>query len=116
VRSVSLILDNTPYPLSFPEQEKLLHFLNNSISLDPKEDVTKGTKPLFTKIILYRFKDNVIEINPILYLGDSLLFNSLDWKGGALLKDTSHGELKKFLNEAYQKMLKQERLIPTEKK
>lgn len=112
VRGISFVVGNVAHPVTYEEQTLLLKYFNQLKPLDPKEDVTKGTKPTLTKILIYHYKDTVTEVYTILYLGDSVVLQSSDWNGGALLKDTSHGELKKLLDRIYNQLQIQGRQTP----
>lgn len=109
VRGISLVAENASYPVDYERQVALLSFFNAAKSLDPKEDVSKGTKTLFSKIFIYHYKDLVTEVYPIIYLGNELVFQCRDWNQGEMLKDTSQGKLKALLDDIIKDLQERER-------
>lgn len=94
------------YTLNFQQQNELIGFFNHAIALDPPllslSQNEHLTQPSYTKITVYPFDRPDIEITPVAYIDDQLLFASKTWNEGKQLLDTSKGALKQILENACQ--------------
>lgn len=87
------------YTLNFEQQNKLIAYLNSAIAAD--QSATSLNKPPYTKLIIYRFDLHDIEIIPLGYTEDNLVFVTPLWNNSKPLIDTSKGQLRKLLETTY---------------
>lgn len=104
VRGSAVQHDGKPYTLNFQQQNALIDHLNHAIEIKKSatpELAATTPKLEIEKIIFYRFNANNIEITPISYDGNNLIFSAPDWNRNGLLQDTSAGQLKTLLSQTY---------------
>lgn len=100
IKGISIVRDNQEYPLSYEQQNTLVNLVNKAL-LVKKEDIAEaGTPPDFTKIIVNRFDRTRIEITPVKYVGNDLVFSESTWNPNGWLRDVTHGELKTLILQA----------------
>lgn len=101
VRGTAVVHRHKEYTLNFDQQNALIAYLNQ-LEQVPQNTNRSGQSLLdFEKIIVYKFNAPNIEINPVGYSNDDLLFSIPQWYREGLLKDTSHGELNSLLSKTY---------------
>lgn len=98
VNGVEVVHNNLPYTLNFEQQNGLITLLNAAETI--KAGVPTSTLN-FEKIIIYQFNAPNIEVYPIAYVGEDLVFSVPTWDKVNFLKDSSHGELKKLISQTY---------------
>jgi hypothetical protein len=101
VKGIELIHEGKPYTLNFEQQNGLVTLINLAEPIQDPKDNPKKTPLDFEKIIIYQFNKPNIELNPIGYVNDELVFSAPSWDKDHLLKDKSHGELKQLLSKTY---------------
>lgn len=100
VRGMAVLHRGKEYTLNFSQQNTLLGYLNQALPQEAGEQ-TKKTVLDFDKIIIYTFRPPNIEVMPIAYIHDELLFTAAEWNSGSPLLDTSRGQLKSLLPTTY---------------
>jgi hypothetical protein len=98
VNGVEVVHNKLPYTLNFEQQNGLVTLLNEAETI--KAGVPTSSLD-FDKIIIYVFNAPNIEIYPIAYVGDDLVFSVPAWDKVNFMKDSSHGELKKLISQTY---------------
>lgn len=101
VRGVAIVYRELPYTLNFEQQNSLIDFVNRAVPV--KEASTQApVKPDITKIIVYRFDDTPdVQITPLNYVGDNLLFSAPQLYPDGVLTDLSQGKLRELLKTAH---------------
>lgn len=93
---------NVPYTLNLKQQVGVATYLNEAIPFEPSADEGTKTPTAIEKIVIYRFGDlQPIDITPVYYHHDNLVFSSPEWKGTGLLMDNSNGKLKNLLSQTF---------------
>lgn len=101
VRGSAVVHRSKEYTLNFSQQNALIAYINNTEKVPHTIKRTGQTLLDFEKIIVYKFNAPNIEIKPIGYVNNELLFSVPEWYKEGLLKDTSNGELKSILSQTY---------------
>lgn len=99
VRGVEVVHKQTPYPLNFDQQRKLIDLLNQSQQI-PQTSYPKGSIN-FEKIVIYRFNAPNIELTPISEMDHELIFNVPEWNRNGLIKDNSKGKLQELISQTF---------------
>lgn len=100
VRGVAVEHKDKLYTLNFNQQNDLIGYLNKSVPISTQ--VTEEKPKLeVSKIVIYLFGSPDIEIIPIEYRNNDLIFSSPDWNRSGLMKDMSGGAMKKLLSQTY---------------
>lgn len=100
VRGMAVVHRGKEYTLNFSQQNTLLGYLNQALPQEAGKQ-TKKTALDFDKIIIYTFRPPNIEVRPIAYINDELLFTAPEWNSDSPLLDTSRGQLKSLLPTTY---------------
>lgn len=100
VRGMAIVHNQKEYTLNFSQQNTILAYLNGATP--PNIDTHSNKESFdFEKIIIYTFQAPNIEITPIAYVNNELLFATPEWNSGSPLLDRSRGQLKSFLPKTY---------------
>ncbi|MFA6915340.1 MAG: hypothetical protein WC222_03005 [Parachlamydiales bacterium] len=100
VKGTAVLHNGLAYTLNFEQQNTLLTYLNQSLTIG--SEAYKTTKPIpFTKIILYRFASTPIEITPIAVDSNDLIYSAPLWNPNGHMRDISDGSLLKLLNSTF---------------
>lgn len=102
IRGMAIFHSDKPYTLNFEQQTESVRYLNEAKTVD-KMEISPNTSPLnISRIVIYRFgKQMDIDITPIAYLNDELVFSAPLWEKEKYLKENSRGKLKKLLSQTY---------------
>ncbi|MEM1282366.1 MAG: hypothetical protein AAGG81_02300 [Chlamydiota bacterium] len=93
---------NIPYTLNLNQQAKVATYLNEAVSFQPSGVLESRTPSAIEKIVIYRFEDlPPIEITPVYYHQNNLIFSAPDWQESGLLMDNSNGKLKDLLSQTF---------------
>jgi hypothetical protein len=101
VRGMAIIHKNLEYPLNFEQQVEVVQLFNKSLPVAPGL-TDKNLQPAdFQKIVIYTFGGPLIELLPLGFKNDILLYSAPSWESSAIMTDTSNGLLKKALMQSY---------------
>lgn len=100
VEGVEIIHDQKPYVLNFSQQNHLLELLNLATPTNIKPPEVAQDMDI-QKIVIHRLHGAPIEITPLAYINNELLFSAPAWRSDGLLKDMSAGEMKTLLSHTY---------------
>lgn len=101
VRGMAIRHNQLLYTLNFNQQNELIQMINQS---DKIINIPEGNrqKPDVESIIVYQFggaKD--LEITPLTYVNNNLVFSVPQWNPEGYLMDVSEGNLKRLLSQTY---------------
>lgn len=96
IAKFTVVHSNQEYTFSRDQQNNLITLLKQAVPIDATE-AAKGVPTDFEKLTIYREDGSKIEIIPVAYLKNELIF-SAPWNPNGLLRDTSHGTLKALLS------------------
>lgn len=89
------------YTLNFEQQNQFLSAINRSLPTT-REFLTHSTqKPIFSKLVIYRFQGVPVEILPVAFFEENLVFSIPALKPQDLRVETSEGELHKMLLKTF---------------
>lgn len=100
ISGMAIVHHKQPFTLNFEQQNAVIEALNNALAIGSQPFGLKEQKPEFEKIVVYRFKEPSIDIIPLSYIKDNLVF-SLSTDPGRQLRENTNGSLKKLLTETY---------------
>lgn len=102
IRGSAVYYANKPYVLNFEQQTESVRYLNEAIPVE-KVEVNTNLPPLpISRIVIYRYgKQLDVEIIPVMYHHDELVFSAPFWEKDYYLKENSRGKLKKLLSQTY---------------
>ncbi len=101
VRGMAVEHKGLLYTLNFDQQNQFLKYLNSSLPVS-KTDYQNINETLpFSKILIYTFNSPDVEISPIGYKEDNLVFFAPNWNTNSYMIELSGGELKKLLGQTY---------------
>lgn len=100
VRGSAVVKQGYPYTLNFDQQTAMLEDFNQAIPVGEKPFKINPNMP-YSKIVIYRFNANPIEITPIDFDGKDLIFSAPEWNKEGYMRDISEGALNRLLNKAY---------------
>lgn len=102
VRGTAISHKKTLYTLNFDQQNALIDILNTSVPIAKSSTQAASTGLLdFDKIIFYQFEKSDIELTPIAYVDNNLVFSVPEWNPNGFLKENSNGALKKLLSQTF---------------
>jgi hypothetical protein len=78
VRGMAVFHNAIPYTLNFDQQNEVLNYLNEAIVVQEKGNVEKAP---FDKIVIYRFEQPELALEPIGVLQDNIIFSASSWNG-----------------------------------
>jgi hypothetical protein len=94
--------DGLLYTLNFDQQKEVIDILNRALPVD-KYRSEPSDRPLdFEKIVIYRFDGSQIDIKPLAWVRDNLVFSAPDWSIPPL-KEVSKARLFEILQNSYDK-------------
>ena len=96
VRGMAIVHNRKEYTLNFAQQNAILGYLNSAMPPSVSTETNQSTLNL-EKIIIYTFRPPNIEIIPIAYVQNELLFKTSEWNSGSPLLDPSRGQLKTII-------------------
>jgi len=101
VNGMSVEHGNLLFTLNFEQQNDVIKFVNTAISIE-KPVLSNSNTPLpYRKIVVYRFDAPNIEISPLGFENDNLVFTASVWNQNKPLMERSGGQLKKLLEQTY---------------
>jgi hypothetical protein len=100
IRGIAVQHKGLLYTLNFDQQNKLVDWINHTAPVS-QQSFQKTSDLNIDKIHIYLFGKPDVELFPITYVNDNLIFSAPALNASALLKDTSNGLLKKMLSETY---------------
>lgn len=101
VRGMDIQHDNKLYTLNFEQQNQLIAYINESISVGGGTPKSQAIPLNFTKLAIYRFDKPDLVVNPIAYDGDDLVYQATEWNAQGYLKDTTQGSMKELIAGTY---------------
>lgn len=101
VRGMAVEHRGSLYTLNFDQQNHVLRYLNSSLPVSKSDYQNMNETLPFSKIVIYTFKSPDIEISPIGYREDNLVFFAPNWGANSYMIELSGGELKKLLGQTY---------------
>jgi hypothetical protein len=115
VKNVAVEHGGKMYTLNFEQQKKVIDILNRLVLVSPEEAKRiNHTMPVeVTKIVIYKFKGDDVEVKPVGYLGvDSknpvermvtMVFSIPQWNKSSLLEESFPNEMLNILSTSYDK-------------
>ncbi len=93
---------NVPYTLNLKQQVGVANYFNEATPFEPSAATEMRTPTIIEKIVIYRFENlPPVEITPVYYHHDNLVFSAPEWQGTGLLMDNSNGKLKNLLSQTF---------------
>lgn len=99
VRGSAIVHKGLSYTLNFDQQKILVDFVLKAVQVK-KSDYTP-TKLNFDKFIIYRFKDREVEILPITYNENNLVFSVPSLNSETYYMELSGGQLKTMIPSSF---------------
>lgn len=103
VRGIAVFHNGTPFTLNFTQQNRLIDLLNLSLASEKIATPSQADHPPIEKISIYRFGDSDIELEPLFYAEDNLIFTCRLWNWNGYMQDTTGGALRTLLAETFDK-------------
>lgn len=97
VKGSAIIHKDILYTLNFKQQNSLVEAINSSISIVKANEKDRIAKPDFDRLVIYRFNQPDLEITPIEFDKEELVFSL----NGKFFKEGTQGKLKHMLSETY---------------
>lgn len=101
VEAVEVTHKGLPYILNMDQQEELVTLLNGSLPVKSEESPTSSTIPAVEKITIYRFDLPTLELRPLFYIGNDLVYAAPAWNHNGNMRDVSQGALKELLAKSF---------------
>ncbi len=101
VRGMAVEHKGALYTLNFDQQNRVLPYLNEAIPVSKTNFQEINETLSFSKLVIYTFKGPDIEINPIGYWEDNLVFFAPTWNPSSYLIEISGGQLKSVMAQTY---------------
>lgn len=98
IKGIDIVKNDVPYTLNLDQQSKVINFLNLSIPVG-KTPFTPDPKFPFSKIVIHRVNGSAIELLPITYDSNDLIYSAPAWNPTGYMRDVSDGGLKKILSQ-----------------
>ncbi len=101
VRGISISHNRMLYNLNFKQQNTVIDILNLGIPID---EIPQGQRqpPNIDKLVIYLFQDKPhIELIPITYVNQNLIFSVPSWISNGYFMERSEGGLQELLSQAY---------------
>jgi len=102
IEGTALIVKNVPFTLNFEQQKAVIDILNRAIPVGEYHSTPEDPPVFFDSIEIYRFDQKTINIKPLAWVNENLVFYAPMWSEGNLM-EVSKRELYEILNEAYDK-------------
>lgn len=115
VKGVAIEHDDKMVTLNFEQQNAVIEILNRTILVSPEEaKKIIHTDPIpVSKIVIYRFKGDDVEVKIVGYLGKNskiesermitMVFSVPQWNKSSLIEESFPNEMLKVLSKAYEK-------------
>lgn len=100
IRGMSISYAGKEYTLNFEQQNEVALLLNLSLPFEAANSAELEPVP-FEKILIYVFKGPSIEIMPLGFKNNALIYSATAWNPNGPLKDASDGRLKEILSHTY---------------
>lgn len=100
IRNIEVVHKGKSYTLSFQQQKEMVSYINRSAAVDKIKEGEKS-EPDFEKIVIYLFHDPDIELHPVVYVDEDLIYSAPMWNPNGYMLDLSDGEMKKLIRQAY---------------
>lgn len=101
IRGMSIEHKGIPYTLNFDQQNHVVSFLNDAIPVSKTNFQNIHETLPFSKLVIYTFNGPDIEVNPIGYWENNLVFFAPAWNQSSYLIEISGGQLKDTLAQSY---------------
>lgn len=88
------------WTMNFDQQNKSIEYINRSLSVERSRNADKAELN-FTRLIIHRFKEPDIILEPVTYEDNNLIFNVPEWNKNGFLLDTSRGQFKTLISQTY---------------
>lgn len=99
VQSISIYVGDKEYTPDFDQQTTIMEILNQSL---PVGDMTQRAKPdqlNFDRMLIHPLNKKAdVEILPIAYLHNALIFSAPEWNKTSYLQEYSNGRLKDLIS------------------
>lgn len=103
VKGSAVIHAGKPYTLNFDQQNSMITLVNQAVPVNKTAFPIAATQIDFDKIVIYRFNGPDIDITPITFFDEELIFSSPEWNPTGYLHDTSNGKLKALIYQTFEK-------------
>lgn len=103
IRGMEVYHKGTPYTLNLKQQVGVATYLNEAVQFQPAQPLEKSTTSTsIAKILIFRF-DGLppIDIIPVYYEQDNLVFSAQQWSEHGLFMEDSKGKLKNLLAQTF---------------
>lgn len=101
VRGMAIEHKGAMYTLNFDQQNSVLSHLNEAIPVSKTNFQQINETLPFSKLVIYTFNGPDVEINPIGYWEDNLVFFAPAWNASSYLIEISGGQLREVLSQTY---------------
>jgi len=103
IRGMEVIHRGKPYTLNFAQQTSISRYLNESTNFDEQKQILDSKKKYpIEKIVIFKFNGlEPIEITPVDFYEDNLIFSAPLWHDQGYLIENSGGNLRKILSLTY---------------
>lgn len=101
VRGMAILHKKKLYTLNFDQQKEAIHLLNLATASSQIQGTISKETPDFSKIVIYVFDGDPIEIIPLAWEDHALVFSAPLWHRDGYLRDTSNGKLYDLLKNTY---------------
>jgi hypothetical protein len=102
IRGSAVVHQDQPYTLNFEQQKQLILLLNNSQTVARTTAAPTTTHALdISSIIVYLFDTTPIEIKPLFYIDEELVYSAPQLDKDNMLRDTSKGKLRQLLAQTF---------------
>lgn len=102
IRGMAVEYNRTPYTLNLEQQMEVAAIVNAATPTSFKHTVGENSPKSVQTIYVYQFNDRpTIEIVPIGYVNNNLVFTVPDWNLKDELVESSNGKLKELLSHSY---------------
>lgn len=94
--------DGQLFTLNFDQQNQVTDIFNRSIKVGYESYFeTKEVSFDYDKLIIYRIDQPDIEMAPVTFINQQLLFRLPEWNPDGLIRETGPGELHTLLSQTY---------------
>lgn len=99
-RGMAVVHNNIPYTLDYEQQNAVVAALSRAVEVT-RQDFHRGTMD-FEKIIVYRFNEPDLELFPVEYSDQNLIFSVPAIAPNSYFMELTLGELKNLINSSFQ--------------
>ena len=102
VRGMAVEHNGKLFTLNFDQQNHVVAVLNQAVKVGSEkyfeaEDVDFG----YERLLIYRFEEPDLEMTPLAFINQQLLFRLPEWNPNGLIRETGPGELDYLLSQTY---------------